>query len=60
MTRQPGGFSLENIFTNGSSVEGAVANPYITTEDVKAGQRIFRERCAYAMVLMQWDYMRRH
>ena len=42
MTRQPGGFSLEYMFTHGTSLEGALANPYTGTEDLEAGQRIFR------------------
>ena len=46
MTRRPGGFSLEDMFTYGSSLEGALANPYTQTEDLEAGQRIFRHDCA--------------
>ena len=45
-TRQPGGFSLENIFVNGSSLEGALANPFTQAKDLAVGQRIFRENCA--------------
>ena len=44
MTRRPRGFSLENMFTYGSSLEGALANPYTETKDLEAGQRIFRAR----------------
>lgn len=46
MARRQGGFSLESMFTNGSSLEGAIANPFIKTEDLESGQRIFREHCA--------------
>jgi alcohol dehydrogenase (cytochrome c) len=46
MMRQPGGFSLQDIFSNGVSLEGALANPLTETEDIKIGGRIFRERCA--------------
>ena len=41
-----GGFSLENLFVWGSSLEAAVTNPYIHSDDVEAGRRIFREKCA--------------
>ena len=46
VTRERGGFSLEEMFINGSSLEGALANPYTKTTDLAAGQRIFREQCA--------------
>ncbi len=46
MTRQPGGFSLEYSFTRGTSLEGTLTNPYTGTEDLEAGERIFRGHCA--------------
>src|SRR6476660_7106168 len=46
MTRQPGGFSLDDMFSVGSSLEGALANPYIQAKDLVAGESIFRARCA--------------
>jgi len=45
MTRVRGGFGLEAV-VNGTSVDGAIRNPYDTDEDRKAGASIFRERCA--------------
>ena len=46
MTLRRGGFSLENMFIYGSSLENTIVNPYIETEDIEAGQRIFRRDCA--------------
>lgn len=45
MLRRPGGFSLEAIFTLGSSLDGAVTNPFNSTKDIDAGRMIFREHC---------------
>jgi alcohol dehydrogenase (cytochrome c) len=45
MMRRSGGFSLENMFINGSTLEAALANPYSQAEDLEAGQRIFRVHC---------------
>ena len=46
MTRRAGGFSLQTIFTRGTSLEGALADPYTETTDLEAGQSLFREHCA--------------
>ena len=40
-----GGFGLESFVKEGFSLEGAVANPFFTTDDHQSGARIFRERC---------------
>src|SRR5690349_9229603 len=46
MTLRRGGFSLENMFIYGSSLENTIINPYIQANDIEAGQRIFRRDCA--------------
>jgi len=46
MARTRGGFALENYTSLGFSLEGAVANPFITPEDYQAGKRIFQNRCS--------------
>jgi alcohol dehydrogenase (cytochrome c) len=46
MTHVRGGFGLEDFVRGISSLEGAVTNPYVTSDDHQIGARIFRERCA--------------
>lgn len=46
MTRRSGGFGLEDMFGNGLTLDGALANPYTQTDDLAAGERIYRARCA--------------
>lgn len=46
MLHARGGFGLESLVKEGFSVEGAVANPYFTSEDRQNGAGIFLERCA--------------
>lgn len=46
MLQARGGFGLEAFVKEGFSLEGAVANPYFTTDDHQSGARIFGERCA--------------
>jgi len=46
MTRVPGGFGLEGFVDRGFSLEGALANPYVNSDDHQSGARSFRERCA--------------
>jgi alcohol dehydrogenase (cytochrome c) len=46
MTRVRGGFGLENFVTRGYSLEGALANPYVTNDDHQTGARIFHEHCS--------------
>ena len=46
MTLRRRGFSLEHMSTYGTSLDGALTNPYTRTEDLEAGQRIFRHDCA--------------
>ena len=46
MTHARGGFGLEGFVRQGYSLEGTVANPYVTRDDEQSGARIFRERCA--------------
>jgi alcohol dehydrogenase (cytochrome c) len=46
MAHARGGFGLENFVRQGLSLDGAVVNPYITSQDHQSGARIFRERCA--------------
>jgi len=45
MTRARGGFGLEGFVTRGLSLEGALANPFVTIDDHRSGAAIFRERC---------------
>jgi alcohol dehydrogenase (cytochrome c) len=45
MTRQQGGFGLGEMAVHGMSLEGAVHNPHIASDDLAAGARIFRENC---------------
>jgi alcohol dehydrogenase (cytochrome c) len=45
MTRHQGGFGLEGVAREGVSVDGSVHNPYVTKDDYRAGERIFREHC---------------
>src|SRR6185312_12289972 len=45
MTRQQGGFGLEGI-SDGLSWEGSVTNDYVTPDDLKAGEVVFREHCS--------------
>jgi alcohol dehydrogenase (cytochrome c) len=45
MTHVRGGFGLEG-FVIGESLEGAVANPYLSSSDKQKGEQIFRKRCA--------------
>ena len=44
--RQRGGFSLEDIFNNGVTLDAALANPFTETKDIEIGKHIFRENCA--------------
>lgn len=46
MAHARGGFAMESFVDSGFSLEGAVASPYIKPMDVRAGKRIFRERCS--------------
>jgi len=46
MTHARGGFGLEGFVRQGISLEGAVTNPFVTSDDHQSGARIFRERCA--------------
>lgn len=46
MTHVRGGFALEVFVTEGSSLDGAVMNPYSTHDDNETGRKIFRGRCA--------------
>lgn len=46
MLHARGGFGLENLFKYGLSLDGAVANPFVTSDDQQSGAQIFRERCA--------------
>jgi alcohol dehydrogenase (cytochrome c) len=46
MAHVRGGFSLEDFVNQGLSLEGAVRNPYVTSEDYQTGKKIFQERCA--------------
>ncbi len=46
MAHVRGGFGLAGFANGGSSLEGAVGNPYVTRGDHQNGARIFRERCA--------------
>ena len=46
MTRQPGGFGLENILRHRMTVDGSVRNPYAGRDDYTAGAAIFRQHCA--------------
>lgn len=46
MTHVRGGFSLEVFVKEGSSLDGAVMNPYNTHDDYETGRQIFRGRCA--------------
>jgi alcohol dehydrogenase (cytochrome c) len=46
MTHVQGGFGLKDFIVQPVSLEGAVVNPYVTSDDHQSGARIFRERCA--------------
>ncbi|HTV55243.1 MAG TPA: PQQ-binding-like beta-propeller repeat protein [Terriglobia bacterium] len=46
MTHARGGFGLEGFVRQGFSLEGSIANPYVTSDDHQSGARIFRDRCA--------------
>lgn len=46
MTRARGGFGMKDVVTKGMSLGGTVTNPYVTAEDLQAGARLFKERCA--------------
>ena len=46
MTHVRGGFGLEGFLKQGFSLEGAVTNPFSTSNDEQIGARVFRERCA--------------
>jgi alcohol dehydrogenase (cytochrome c) len=45
MAHAQGGFGLEGYVRQAFSLEGTVANPYVTRDDYQSGARIFRERC---------------
>ena len=45
MTHVHGGFGLEGFVTQGFSLDGAVVNPYLTSDDHQSGARIFQKRC---------------
>jgi alcohol dehydrogenase (cytochrome c) len=45
MLHARGGFGLESFVKEGFSLEGALANPYFTSDDHESGALIFRERC---------------
>ena len=46
MAHVRGGFGLKDFIVQAVSLEGAVVNPYVTSDDHQSGARIFRERCA--------------
>ncbi len=46
MTGVPGGFGMEGFVRQGYSLQGAITNPYVTSQDHESGARIFHERCA--------------
>ena len=46
MTHARHGFGLEGFVRQAFSLEGTVANPFVTNDDNKHGAQIFRERCA--------------
>jgi mono/diheme cytochrome c family protein len=46
MAHVRGGFGLEGFVSQGYSLEGALVNPYVTSDDHQSGARLFRERCA--------------
>ena len=46
MAHGRGAFGLKGLLSQGSSLEGALVNPYRTSDDYQSGARIFRERCA--------------
>jgi alcohol dehydrogenase (cytochrome c) len=46
MITHQGGFSLGNVIINGASVNGAVSNPYTSSQDRQAGSQLFNFRCA--------------
>jgi alcohol dehydrogenase (cytochrome c) len=45
MTQVRGGFGLEGAFKGGYTIEGALTNPFVSSEDHEAGERIFRADC---------------
>ncbi|MFO0583683.1 MAG: PQQ-binding-like beta-propeller repeat protein [Anaeromyxobacter sp.] len=46
MVKVKGGFGLKGFAIGAQSLEGALANPYVTPEDHEAGSAMFRDRCA--------------
>lgn len=46
MTHVRGGFALEEFVKLGSSLDGAVMNPYNRDDDYQIGKQIFHERCS--------------
>ncbi len=46
MTHVRGGFGLAAAVTGGQSLDGSVANPYVSHDDRQAGARAFREVCS--------------
>ena len=46
MTHARGGFGMRSYLDQGFSLEGAINNPFVTSDDHQSGSRIFRERCA--------------
>ena len=46
MTRIRGGFGLKAFVAGAQSLEGSVANPYVSAGDREAGARTFRQVCA--------------
>jgi alcohol dehydrogenase (cytochrome c) len=46
MTHARGGFGLAGFVRQAFSLEGTIADPYVTSDDNRLGAQIFRERCA--------------
>src|SRR5262245_61971438 len=46
MTTHRGGFGLERVPREMISLDGSVQNPYVTKEDFRAGERMFRQYCS--------------
>ncbi|MEY9559325.1 PQQ-dependent dehydrogenase, methanol/ethanol family [Sinorhizobium fredii] len=46
MTRPSSGFILTPTVTEGRSLDAAVANPYVTPDDIRKGSAVFRQRCS--------------
>jgi alcohol dehydrogenase (cytochrome c) len=46
MTTHRGGFGMERVVREGVSLDGSVHNPYVTKEDVQAGEHLFHQYCS--------------